>query len=150
MIEYHAEGRYLNRSEKHLKRDFNWLLNRISEASQGKGIAEGLVPWQEFWLIDGAEFIGNLKIRYHLSESLWIRGGNIGYDIRPSKRKQGYGYKILELGLRKARTFGLDPALITCMENNVASRKIIEAHGGRYLRKTIPEKTLSPELIFWI
>ena len=50
--------------------------------------------------------------------------------IRPSKRNQGYGKKILQLALLKAKALGINKVLITCDETNIASKKIIEASDG--------------------
>ena len=37
---------------------------------------------------------------------------------------------MLRLSLPVANGFGIDPALITCDDTNVASRRVIEANGG--------------------
>ena len=60
-------------------------------------------------------------------------GGNIGYSIRPSERYKGYGKQQLLLGLDYAKSvIGLKRVLITCVNTNVASRKIILACGGKF------------------
>jgi predicted acetyltransferase len=43
-----------------------------------------------------------------------------------------------------ARTLGLDQVLVTCDTDNVASRKVIKANGGRY------EDTRGNNLRYWI
>ncbi|GAC1518281.1 MAG: hypothetical protein NVS3B14_20500 [Ktedonobacteraceae bacterium] len=57
-------------------------------------------------------------------------GGHIGYEIRPSRRRQGSGKIILTYGLDRAKDFGLKRVLLTCDEDNLGSRRIIESHGG--------------------
>jgi len=37
---------------------------------------------------------------------------------------------MLAAALPVARSLGIDPALLTCDEDNIASRKVIEASGG--------------------
>jgi len=37
---------------------------------------------------------------------------------------------MLRLSLPVANGFGIDPALITCDDTNIASRRVIEANGG--------------------
>ncbi|OGH91392.1 MAG: hypothetical protein A2479_01625 [Candidatus Magasanikbacteria bacterium RIFOXYC2_FULL_39_8] len=70
-------------------------------------------------------------------------GGHIGYSIRPSKRKKGYGTHMLALALKKTKRFGLKKVMITCDEDNVGSRKIIQASGG--ILEDIIETKLNPD-----
>ena len=65
-----------------------------------------------------------------MNEHLLQMGGHIGYEIRPSRRGQGYGKLILKYGLDRAKAFGLERVLLTCDEDNLGSQKIIEFHGG--------------------
>jgi predicted acetyltransferase len=86
-----------------------------------------------YWLIDDARYVGQSSIRPELGTPYLITyGGHIGYSIRPSHRQQGYGRRILQLALERCREFGLERALVTCDEDNMASRRIIEANGGEY------------------
>ena len=77
--------------------------------------------------------IGMIDIRHELNDYLFKFGGNIGYSIRPSERHKGYGKQQLLLGLDYAKSvIGLKRVLITCVNINVASRKIILACGGKF------------------
>lgn len=77
-------------------------------------------------------------------------GGHIGYDIRPSQRKKGYGKAILRLVLPLAKELGINKVLITCDVTNIASKKIIKANGGD-LEDTIPDSNGLPDKHrFWI
>jgi predicted acetyltransferase len=89
------------------------------------------MPATTFWLIDGPGFVGHVNVRHILVE--WSRkiGGHIGFAIRPSAWKKGYGRKILALALVEAGKIGLSRALVTCDDLNLGSRKIIEANGGQ-------------------
>lgn len=119
---------------------------------QAKGInlPKGWIPFTTYWLIDQNEFIGIVQIRHKLTPHLRKIGGLIGYTIRPSKRKQGYGKKILALALPKAKKLGLTKILVTCDENNLASKKIIEANDGIY-ETTNPQGRGKPKkLLYWI
>ena len=53
-------------------------------------------------------------------------GGHIGYVIRPSERRKGYGTLILGLALVQAHACGLDRVRFTCNTENIASARIIE------------------------
>ena len=105
-------------------------VGRMESFESGKDLPEHLVPASMYWLVDGSEFIGYLSIRHRLNESLEQFGGHIGYGIRPTQWNRGYGSRILELGLPKAREWGIERALLTCNKQNVASRRIIEKNGG--------------------
>lgn len=109
---------------------FESFVQRKKEEAEGKNLPEGWVPATELWLIDNDEFIGRINIRHQLTDYLFTIGGHIGYWIRPSKRKMGYGKKILELALPEAKKLDITKVLVTCDDTNLGSAKIIEANGG--------------------
>jgi predicted acetyltransferase len=90
----------------------------------------GLVPQTPFWITRGDDYVGRLNIRHDLNEKLRLFGGHIGYAVRPSMRRRGYGTRAMALGLVEAREMGLARVLVTCDDHNIGSRKIIEANGG--------------------
>ena len=105
---------------------------REQAAAKDPAIAPaGVLPHQDFWLLDGDVWIGLLTLRTQIDEQLLRSGGHIGYVIRPSQRQRGYGTTLLRLGLEQARARGMQRALLTCAETNIGSRKVIEANGGR-------------------
>ncbi len=112
------------------ERDFETFVRDLRERAAGKNLSKGFVPETIYWLVDNGEYIGRISIRHHLNERLLTIGGHIGYDIRPSMRRRGYGKKILELGLEKAKELGIERVLLTCDVTNDPSRKIIERSGG--------------------
>ena len=57
-------------------------------------------------------------------------GGHIGYDVRPSARRRGHATSMLAAALPVARGLGIGQALLTCLNDNIGSRKAIEANGG--------------------
>ncbi|MBM3278293.1 MAG: GNAT family N-acetyltransferase [Candidatus Handelsmanbacteria bacterium] len=115
--------------ERHFGDFVHDLLNLASDDALPRG-------WQQdqvFWLIGGGQYLGQTSIRPHLSSRyLLTYGGHIGYSIRPSRRRQGYGTRILALALEEARRLGLQRVLITCNSDNLPSKRIIEQNGGRY------------------
>lgn len=92
----------------------------------------GFVAMTTYWLVAGGELVGQSRLRHELNDDLRIEGGHIGYGIRPSERRKRYGSLALELTLQMARARGLERVLITCDDDNVASRKIIGRSGGLF------------------
>lgn len=127
---YHADGIYLEFDAERIAADPAGLVALLERQADPANQPPGRMPNQFLWLIEDGEFIGRLSFRMPLNDVLRRVGGNIGYDIRPSKRRQGYGTRLLALGLEYARGRGLDRVLITCNADNIGSRRVIEANGG--------------------
>jgi len=133
-----------------LKDDFQSYVDKLEDRSHGKNLPNGYVADTTYWLVDNNEFIGRVSLRHELTQNLLREGGHIGYDIRPSKRNNGYGKKALELALPKAKALGITKALITCDETNIGSKKIIEVNGG-ILENSISMGNGKPQkLRYWI
>ncbi len=92
----------------------------------------GILLYEDFWLLEGDIWIGLLTLRLELNEQFSHSGGHIGYIIRPSKRRCGYGTTLLRLELEKARERGLSRVLLAYDETNTGSRKNIETNGGQF------------------
>jgi predicted acetyltransferase len=121
--------------------DFDAFLRRLENASKGIQLPKGWVPVSTFWLVDPEEtVVGVMRIRHSLTPSLEVDGGHIGYDVPPSQRGRGYGNRLLELGLERARALELNRVLLTCEPSNLRSRKIIERLGGQ-----LQDQVISPE-----
>jgi predicted acetyltransferase len=102
---------------------------RAQSEEEGRRPA-GWVPTTTWWWVDGPDFLGRIAIRHRLTARLRETGGHIGYDVRPTARRRGHATAMLGAVLPLARAMGIDPALVTCDEGNLASRKVIEANGG--------------------
>lgn len=94
------------------------------------GTELGTVPHAHLWLVADDELIGRVSIRYKLNERLLRSGGHIGYGIRPSRRRQGFGRAALMLAKQHAREHALQRVLLTCADDNIGSVRIIESCGG--------------------
>ncbi|MEI7709093.1 MAG: GNAT family N-acetyltransferase [bacterium] len=140
MREFQAEGKKLNIDIEDLENNFNEFLEKIVKDDD---LPDDQIPQTVLWLVDRNEFIGRVSVRQQLNERLLKEGGNIGYEIRPSKRKFGYGSKILELGLPIAKGLGIHKVLLTCDDDNVGSVRIIEKNGGVLDREN--PKIISPD-----
>jgi predicted acetyltransferase len=110
------------------------------------------VPSNSFWLVDGSRFIGSISIRARIDTHVLARfGGHIGYGIRPSMRRKGYGTRQLALALQICRGMGIGTVRIGCAVDNTGSRRVIEANGGILLRRCEPAWYVDePYLLFEI
>lgn len=149
-LEYNSEingvgglNRYENYDE--------WLL-KLEKDLDIPNILEGKVPAHTYFFIrmQDNKIIGMINIRHKLNEFLLAEGGHIGYSIRPTERKKGYGTLMLKLGLEKCRELNLNKVLITCDKINVASAKVIQNNNG-ILENEVYSETFS-EIIqrYWI
>lgn len=77
------------------------------------------------------KIIGTIQLRHELDDYLRKRGGHIGYGIRPSERKKGYGSRQLALVLEKARALHIPRVMISCDQDNIASAKVAINNGGK-------------------
>ena len=109
-------------------------------------------PMTAYWLMsDDGSAIGIGNLRHDLLSPLLARErGHIGYEIRPSARRKGYGTMILGLLLTEARVRGLTRVLLTCTKDNVGSRTIIERNGGTFESEVYSERLSATMLRFWI
>jgi len=111
--------------------DFKALVARLRDCAMGVGLEEGFVPHSTYWLVrDGREIVGVSNLRHRLTAYLLKEGGHIGYGIRPSARRRGYGREILKQTLKPASERGIDRVLVTCGKENLGSARIILANGG--------------------
>ena len=59
--------------------------------------------------------------------------------------------KLLKLALEKLKNeYKVNKVLITCLKNNIASRKVIEANGGIFEKEFYDEITNNCIQRFWI
>lgn len=140
----------VNMPIEEVTKNFLVYVQRVKNLSKGIDLVKGYVPETVYWLCNGKKFIGRVSIRHRLTKHLRLIGGHIGYEIRPAERKKGYGKRILELALPKARKLGIRKALVTCDATNIASRKIIEHCGGVFENANSQGKGKPKKLRFWI
>jgi predicted acetyltransferase len=129
--EFLAAGDSRDWEIEHAVGNFAGFVQQRLDWKKGLNLPDGWVPASTFWLIRGDNVIlGTSSLRHKLNDKLQKLGGHIGYQIRPSQRKKGYGTMILRLTLIKAKQLGLERVLVTCDDDNDFSAKIIERNGG--------------------
>ena len=111
--------------------NFDSFLNKLKEYENGESLQEGHVANITYWLVEGSEIIGVSNLRPKLNEQIQYCGGHIGLGIRPSKRGQNFGSRLLELTIQEAWKLGLTELHIHCYKSNLASAKTIQANNGR-------------------
>lgn len=94
------------------------------------------VPSYHFAICKGSEKVGeiDLRIGYGSDSSSLYYGGQIGYGIHEEHRGNGYAHRACQLLLPVARYHGMTKLLITNDTSNVASRRVCEKLGARFLR----------------
>ena len=97
------------------------------------------VTYSIYFAMENDKIVGTIAIRHYLNEGLLNIGGHIGYGIRPSERRKGYGAQMLALALEKCRELGIDRALVTCDKDNVASAKTAMRNGGVMENEVVEE-----------
>ena len=115
-----------------------------AEAREDSPRPDGYVPSTTMWWVEDEEYLGRIAIRHRLTAHLREAGGHIGYDVRPSARRRGHATAMLRAALPIARGLGIASALVTCDEDNIGSRKVIEANGGVF------EDQRGEKLRFWV
>lgn len=130
-------------------RDFDRYIHVVDAWTRGEELPAGWVACTTLWLVEDA-YIGSVNIRHELTTWLERLGGHIGYAIRPSMRERGYGELICRLALDASRRIGLDRVLITCDEDNTASRVIIERNGGVFENAVPQDERPVLKLRYWV
>ena len=131
--------------------DFGDYCDLLELNELGRRLPDGWVPISTFWMLDGEQRVcGIIRIRHQLNGFLEEHAGHVGYDVPPSRRGQGNGRRLLELGLVEARRLGLGRVLLVCDDDNAPSLRIIERCGGAYQDTRQPPGEPVPVRRYWI
>ena len=94
--------------------------------------------------------VGRVSVRHELTPFLAEHGGHVGYAVRPAFRRRGYATALLAYALDLARAQGIEPVLVTCDADNVASAAVIGRSGGTFERLAQASDGLPPKRRYWI
>ena len=111
----------------------DWL-EELNKRSCEDTVPEGLVPSSTYLGIREKDnyIVGMIDIRHYLNEYLTQIGGNIGYSVRKTERNKGYAKQMLKLALEKCKELKIKKILITCDEDNIASKKVILSANAKF------------------
>lgn len=95
-------------------------------------IPEGRVPALTYFCVreEDGHIVGMVNIRLALTDFLRREGGHVGYSVRPTERRKGYGSAMLREAVRVCATLGMPSVLVSCDRENVASAGVIRSCGG--------------------
>ncbi|HEX9624706.1 MAG TPA: GNAT family N-acetyltransferase [Streptosporangiaceae bacterium] len=102
------------------------------------------VPVTELWYVEADRYIGTVMLRHELTSKLRHDGGNIGYHVVPGERRRGHATAMLASARGWCKDLGLTRILLTCNDDNLGSRRVIEANDG------VLEGNSGGILRFWI
>lgn len=150
--EFQAEGINMEFDLDKIEADFEDFVETRLLRMYGKRLPNipGAVPCTHFWLIDGDEFVGELRLRHYLSPELVDFAGHIGYEVRPSARGKGFAKAALSKALLECKKMFITKALLTVDKENAASKKVIESNGGEYWDEVSNPVNGKPHLRYWI
>src|SRR6266478_2817860 len=94
------------------------------------------LPGYVRWMWDG-EFCGSIGFRWQpgTTELPPYCLGHVGFSVVPWKRQRGYATRALQLLLPQAGEEGLSYIELTTNSDNIASRRVIEANGGKLIER---------------
>jgi predicted acetyltransferase len=110
----------------------------------------GLVPETVYWGAIGQTVVGRIALRHRLNDNLKEFGGHIGYEVRPSYRRQGVAKEMLWLLLETPKAKQIGRLLLTCAPDNQASKKTIQANGGVLAKTAFAKKWQRETNYYWI
>ena len=109
-----------------------WLEERVLGRLDVANLPPDKVPGLTYFCVreEDEKIIGMINIRPTANELLRTEGGHIGYCVRPSERRKGYGTQLLRLGLEVCRRMDVHQVIVSCDKRNLASAGVIQNCGG--------------------
>lgn len=127
---------------------FEEWLEELELNKDGTRLPESFSPQTTYTAIVDNKIVGLINVRWKLVPVLLNSGGLIGYSIRPSQRRNGYGSEMLRLALKKMNSF--HRVLVTCKDSNIASKRVIEKNNGVLENSCFDEDSGHTFLRYWI
>ena len=94
-----------------------WLA-AVGLQSRPDAARRGMIPVAVFLGLRGERIVGMGNVRLSTEPAVAEEAGHIGYHVRPSERRKGYGRELLDHGVSLCRANGiLFPSLLICRDN---------------------------------
>lgn len=106
-----------------------WVDDALASEREER-VPDGFVASTVRWVEQDGRLVGLVHLRHELNATLLQEGGHIGYAVRPTARRRGVATAALAAVLVLARARGIERALVTCDDDNVASARTIETNAG--------------------
>jgi|GEM_PF-1552594 len=128
--EMHPEGWMLTLDPAWKDHEFSRYVEDLEARRQLRNDTQ--VPDTTYWAVCNGEYLGRITVRHEIN--IWVGsvGGHVGYEVRPKFRRRGLGAAMLKKFIPILRDMNFVQVLITCDEDNLASRKVAESAGARY------------------
>ncbi len=113
--------------------DYQKSIDHLISLRESQRIEEKKPYVRFYWFMNNLnEIVGTIRFRLNVP----FEFGNIGFEISPKSRNQGYGKKMLSELLKILKTEKLEKTQITVSQNNLPSQKIIEFNNGQLIKVT--------------
>ena len=112
----------------------HWLeAMRVTEVSDSDSWCE--VKAFEFLCFDleSGELVGMMNIRPWLIFVLYCNGGNLSLSVKDSFRRKGVASEMIKYAIEFLRSKEVYRLIVTCSEDNIPSKKLINSMGGKEL-----------------
>lgn len=108
-----------------------WLVKVLKDMDLAN-ISPDRVPAITYFYVreEDDKIVGMINVRLALNDFLREEGGHIGYSVRPTERKKGYGTQMLREALAFCKSIGLCELIVSCDKSNTASAGVIQNCGG--------------------
>lgn len=115
------------------QKDIHHYICQCIDYDLGINIKKNHVSSTQYICLNDKEIIvGMCSLRHYLNDILIHVGGHIGYSVHPSYRKQGVATYMLKELIKICNTKNINPILLTCLQENIGSKKTIIKCGGIY------------------
>lgn len=127
-------------------------INEMKKYEKKETLPEGMVVSTQFLCIrkNDNKLVGMIDVRHYFNDYLEKYAGNIGYSVRPSERQKGVASFMLNAVKPFCKSIGLTKILVSCLDNNTASRKTILKNGGIYESSVYDSRKKETLEHYWI
>lgn len=129
---------------------FAEYVRRVNCWPHGEELTDGFVSNTFLVAVVEERIVGRVSLRHELNDFLLKYGGHVGYCVVPSARRNGYASEMLRLTLPIAASLGISRVLLTCDEDNAASRRVIEKNGGIFENVVQAPEARMTKRRYWI